>query len=491
MHLTVRRLGATLVFSTMLLTPTALNGQHFPATEDLELMLRYMVEDGEAPGVALGVLEPDGTTRIGTYGVGPDGEPVTAGTPFPIGEITMTFTATLLADMVARGEVSLDDRVAAYMPVDVTVPSLSGYEMTLEHLAMHRSGLPAEPPAPYDDFTLDHLYEFLGSYELDWVPGRSQELSTLGYGLLGHALARAAGVPLAELLRSRILEPLGMTTTGYGPDVGPALQGGTGLWSSAADMVAFLAANAGPPETALERAMRTTHEVRTAFDPEGEGYGFSWRTYAQSRQPLLLTHGGRTPEGSALITFAKERGIGTVLLASGSDFNDWAARDLLYFASASRPTVDVGSEVLRQYVGSYGSRSGRYRASPNSGVIFIRLEDEGHLTYQPSGRIRTPLFAVSDSVFYMLRAPLTVRFDDAGGRMQMALVTDQREPESAGRVRTAWRVDTETPHPDVTAGNALPWAAWGTGTWLLVGLAGLVTVALILRPLWPRRPTKP
>ena len=31
-------------------------------------MLRYMVEDGETPGIALGVLEPDGTTRVVAYG---------------------------------------------------------------------------------------------------------------------------------------------------------------------------------------------------------------------------------------------------------------------------------------------------------------------------------------------------------------------------------------------------------------------------------------
>lgn len=461
--------------------------QHFPATEDLELMLRYMVEDGEAPGIALGVLEPDGAVRVATHGVASDGTPVTPGTPFPIGEVTMTFTATLLADMVARGEVSLDDRVADYMPEGAAVPSLSGYEMTLGHLATHRSGLPAEPPAAYDDFLLEDLYAFLEHYELDWVPGRSHEISTLGYGLLGHALARAAGMPLHDLVRERILEPLGMTETGYDPGVGSALRGGTGLRSSALDMAAYLAANAGPVETGLERAARVTHEVRRPSGPDGEGYGFSWRTSAPGRQPLLVTHGGRTPESSALITFVPSTGIGTVILATSPDFNDWAARDLLFFASPGRESVEVDPERLRRYVGSYGSRGGRYRASPNSGALFIRLEDGGHLTYQPSGRIRTPLFPLSDSVFYMLRAPLTVTFDRVGDAMEMSVATDEREPESMGQTWTSWRVDTETPRPEITAGNAAPWTAWDPGTWLLVGLGGGVALVLILRPLWPRR----
>lgn len=461
--------------------------QHFPATGDLELMLRYMVEDGEAPGIALGVLEPDGTLRVATRGVAPDGTPVTPGTPFPIGEVTMTFTATLLADMVARGEVSLDDRVADYMPEGVAVPSLSGYEMTLGHLATHYSGLPAEPPAPYDDFSLEDLYAFLEGYELDWVPGRSREISTLGYGLLGHALARAAETPLPRLLRERILEPLGMTGTSYDPGVGPALQGGTGLRSSARDMAAYLAVHAGPAGTALAQAARMTHEVRTSYDPDGEGYGFSWRTSAHGRQPLLVTHGGRTANSSALITFIPSTGIGTVVLAASPDFNDWAARDLLFFASPPRAPVDVDPGVLRRYVGSYGSPGGRYRATPNAGVLFVRLEDDGHLTYQPSGRIRTPLFPLSDSVFYMLRAPLTVTFGRVGDDMEMTVTADDREPESVGQTWTSWRVDTETPGPEITAGNAAPWTAWGAGTWLLLGLGGAVALAMILRPLWPRR----
>ena len=45
----------------------------FPATEDLQTMLDYLVEDGETPGIILGIVEPDGSTRIlqaGTAGEG-------------------------------------------------------------------------------------------------------------------------------------------------------------------------------------------------------------------------------------------------------------------------------------------------------------------------------------------------------------------------------------------------------------------------------------
>ncbi|MFO7894296.1 MAG: serine hydrolase, partial [Longimicrobiales bacterium] len=132
---------AFVAFSTLLLAPAraapqepdASNARHFPASDHLELMLRYMVEDGEAPAIALAVVEADGSTRAVAYGEGGRaGRPVNPGSVFEIGEITMTFTATLFADMVARVVRRYLAPVAKYLPEGVTVPSLSGYAMTLE-----------------------------------------------------------------------------------------------------------------------------------------------------------------------------------------------------------------------------------------------------------------------------------------------------------------------------------------------------------------------
>ncbi len=511
---------ATLV-AAFVVARSSVAAQYFPADHDLRLLLRYIVEDGEAPAVALGLVEPDGTVRTVAYGdAGPGARPLSARSVFELGELTMPFTATLLMEMVARGDVALDDPVRVYLPDSVSVPAKGGFEITLEHLARHTAGLPAEPQAPHDEFTLDDLYAFLARYDPAWVPGRRRELSTLGYGLLGHALARAAGMPFPELLRERVLAPLGMAHTGYaaslsgvGGDAGdrivagrkngrvvayrapsPALQGGTGLLSSAEDMGRFLRANATASDlsgaqalTPLQRAMVATREVWTPFDPEGEGWGLSWRVRT-SPGGMLVTHGGRTSGSTSLIMFSPARGIGTVLLAASADFNDWAARDLLFFRSPPDiGTIRVDPAVLARYVGSYGPSEGRYRAELDRGRLFIRLEDDGVLTYQPRGSVRTPLFPISDSAFYMIRAPLTVSFARVGDAMRMTAVVDGREPRAMGRTWTSWRVNDDTPSPVVTAENAPPWSAWRTGTWLLFGVVGLATLALILRPVW-RRP---
>jgi D-alanyl-D-alanine-carboxypeptidase/D-alanyl-D-alanine-endopeptidase len=66
-------------------------------------------------------------------------------TIFAIGSITKVFTTILLADMVDRGLVNLDDPIEKYLPSTVKVPKFNGKNITLENLATHTSGLPEWP----------------------------------------------------------------------------------------------------------------------------------------------------------------------------------------------------------------------------------------------------------------------------------------------------------------------------------------------------------
>ncbi|HWC72352.1 MAG TPA: serine hydrolase, partial [Gemmatimonadales bacterium] len=70
-------------------------------------------------GIVVGLLDANGARRFVAVGVD-------VAQVFEIGSITKTFTATLLADMAARGEVRLDDPVAKFLPASVRVPSRGG-----------------------------------------------------------------------------------------------------------------------------------------------------------------------------------------------------------------------------------------------------------------------------------------------------------------------------------------------------------------------------
>ena len=133
-------------------------------------------------------------------------------TVFEIGSITKVFTALLLADMVLRGVVAWDEPVARLLPASVHVPRFGERQITLLDLATHTSGLPrmpsnfhpADPGDPYADYTVGQLYDFLDDTMLSRTPGTAYEYSNLGYGLLGHALARRSGSGFEELVRARI-----------------------------------------------------------------------------------------------------------------------------------------------------------------------------------------------------------------------------------------------------------------------------------------------
>src|SRR5258708_6249143 len=78
-------------------------------------------------GIVVGVVTPEGRRFVsyGTFAVA-DSRAVAPDTVFEIGSVTKVFTSLLLADMVQRGEVSLDDPVGKYLPSAVKVPERSG-----------------------------------------------------------------------------------------------------------------------------------------------------------------------------------------------------------------------------------------------------------------------------------------------------------------------------------------------------------------------------
>jgi len=124
-------------------------------------------------------------------------------TIFEVGSVTKVFTSLLLADMAQRGQVALTDPVAkSTCLLGLKMPERNGRQISLEDLATHTSGLPRLPSNlspkdaanPYADYSIEQLYQFLSGYQLTRDIGPQYEYSNLGGGLLGHVLARRAGM---------------------------------------------------------------------------------------------------------------------------------------------------------------------------------------------------------------------------------------------------------------------------------------------------------
>jgi len=323
----------------------------------------------------------------------PDGDTV-----FEIGSITKAFTALALADMVIRGEVTLDDPVVKYLPAGVSMPARGGRQITLIDLATHTSGLPRRPgnmtlsdwSNPYADYTVEQLHGFLSGYRLRRNIGETHAYSNLGFGLLGHVLSLRAGVSYETLIRERITGPLGMANTaitlsadmrkrmavGHDQTLAPvanwdfqALAGAGALRSSANDLLAFLAAELGYLKTPLKSAMAAQLDPRRPA-ARGDLQALGW-VISTDPSGDTVWHGGATGGYRCFVVFDRERRRGVVLLTNcaSTGYDDVPFHLLTGRARAApsgeRVRAALGAEALERF-------AGRYRFSPEASLVVTR-----------------------------------------------------------------------------------------------------------------------
>src|SRR5207249_6304486 len=106
-------------------------------------IIKQRVDDKRSAGIAIGLLDADGRTRVIAYGDPGAGQPPLDGNSvFEIGSISKVFTGTALALMVREGKVQFDDPVQRFLPPTVHVPMRGLKVITLGSLSEQNSGLP-------------------------------------------------------------------------------------------------------------------------------------------------------------------------------------------------------------------------------------------------------------------------------------------------------------------------------------------------------------
>ena len=410
----------------------------------IEALLKDVVDvQKKAPGVVVGIVDAKGARFYsrglmdvrGDRAVGPD-------TLFEIGSITKTFTSLLLADMVVKGEVKLDDPVSKYLPAGVKAPSRSGREITFLDLATHTSGLPrmpsnirpADPLNPYKDYTVDKVFEYLNAHKLNFDVGANYLYSNIGAGVLGQVLALRAGKDYETLVRERILAPLGMNDTTITLSGGMAerfatphdeklkptspwdftgLAGAGAIRSTARDMLKYAAANLGLVETPLARAMALTHEPRRIFENIGMALGLGWHL-VQSRGAIIVWHNGGTGGFRSYLGLCPKTGTGIIVLNNSSaDLPGLGLSQLVDPLPKTRSLpvpkeVTVDPAVLAGYAGTYIA----------GGVAFEISLAEGRLSLKSPGQEPVALFLASADRFFAKAADVDLTFGkDEGGRV--------------------------------------------------------------------------
>ena len=416
-------------FAAVFLQLVAVSSLAFPTDAEVREILRQRVEESKRGiGLVVALVDESGS-RIVAYGHARRGseELVTGDSVFEVGSVTKVFVSLLLADMVEKGEVKLDDPIALFVPKAVKSPRTQ--DITLLHLSRHTSGLPSWPdnmrptdPVNYaDGYTNAMLFDELNSYKTRRPVGMHHSYSNYGVALLGEVLALRAGTDLESAMRGRIFEPLGMKRTGFAltTELRAAhalghssrgrpfplgnvrgLLGAGALHSSANDLVRFVEANLGLRDSPLMSAMRATqHTDADRQIPElNMGLGWFITRFGDER---VTWHGGATAGFRSYVGLDLDRRRGVVVLSNcACDHTNLGHHLLQPSLPLNKPTpprefkrVDVDIRALDEYVGTYkpGTAGGDYT---------LRFHREDGQLYVTRLNWTARVFAESDTSFF-------------------------------------------------------------------------------------------
>ena len=364
-------------------------------------------ERWSVPGIAVGVLRGGVvvTAAAGVRELGGDAA-VSPADVFRIASISKPFVATLVMSLAQDGLLSLDEpppgtRVAA----------------TIRQLLSHQAGLACEWPTPLDDAGDDDAALLRLAAEeprlLPVGPGELFSYSNVGFWLVGAAAARADGKTFEEAMRKRVLEPIGLETTGYDaerpvPGHNQIVPGGDehrriedryprvrrpsgGLWSSVGDLLRFASHHlgaAGPLSVESAREMR-----RPIVAGPGYELGLGWFLTERAGH-AAAEHDGAAAGYQSLLLLVPDEQLAFAALTNSSRGRA-AIRDILDRLGLSRPAaedVPLAPEDLAAFAGRYEAPGVRIELVPEDGHLRLAYSERDPFTREvlafPPMRVR-------------------------------------------------------------------------------------------------------
>ncbi|MBI4852020.1 MAG: serine hydrolase [Acidobacteria bacterium] len=433
--------SAVLFFVPILVCAKANNPSETKSEPNVEKIIQERVDTyKKSAGIVVGVVSPT-ANKITSYGKTSFDSKTNIGekTIFEIASVSKVFTSLLLADMVEKGEVKLDDPISKFLPKSVKTPTKNGKEITLLHLATHTSGLPRLPTNlfavakdlenPYADYTQEHLYDFLSNYNLTREIGAGFEYSNLGMGLLGHILSLRAGLDYETLVVTRICKPLEMNDTkinlsleekarlsmGHNEDKAvvknwqfASLAGAGGLRSTVADMLKFLSAYLNFSKTPLSAAMERSLKIYEKTNIPDTNIGLGW-FLSKHNDRELFWHNGQTAGYHSYITFDRKTQTGVVVLSNSTNDIEDIGRHLIdskynlfnFEKAKERKAIEIDSKIFDLYVG-------QYQLTPEF-ILTISREGERFFV-QATGQSRLEIFAESKEKFFLTQVDAQIEF---------------------------------------------------------------------------------
>lgn len=376
------------------------------ALEGFDAFVESAMKSWSVPGLAVAIVKDGKVVVAKGYGLRNVQAklPVTADTLFAIGSSTKAFTTMSMGILVEEGKLAWDEPVTKYLPTFELKDKVAGTGMTPRDLVTHRSGLPRHDLVWYNaKRSRDELVAALKYLEPNESFREKFQYQNLMFLTAGHLAAEVADLSWEEVIKTRILDPLGMKNTNFavgvsqkGSDfatpytlkekvagdipfrvidtVGPA----GSINSSVNDMAKWLQLNLGVGAIDGKRIvaarqvqdMHRPHMVIQTFpglfeDPEIQqpAYGLGW--FVESyRGKKRVHHGGAIDGFMAQVSFLPSEGVGVVVLTNlgGNPLPDIVARHASDRLMGLEPIDWNGRALKRRDVGEKAAAAAKKSA---------------------------------------------------------------------------------------------------------------------------------
>ena len=316
-----------------------------PAPERFRRLLLEAQAAGRLPSLTAAVFRGGELVWDEAAGVADFEQQVKASTDtqYAVASITKTFTAASVLQLRDEGKLELDD------PLSRHLPEAAHGTPTLRRMLSHASGLQREPPGEVWE-TLEfpgeeELLRTLDQAEQVLPPAAAWHYSNLAFALLGHVVARVSGKPFHDYVRERLIGPLGLERTTWGPTEPTAVPyfvepysdavqrepiletggkgGESGLYSTVGDLARWGAFLCDPDESVLAAAsVAEMHDLQVMAQPDWTlGWGLGVELWRRGER-IFGGHTGGFPGFLSILLYSRHDRLGAVLLTNAGRWSD-------------------------------------------------------------------------------------------------------------------------------------------------------------------------
>lgn len=185
--------------------------------QKIDQVAQRALEQTGVPSASVAIVRDGSIAYTRAYGkarLGSESVPAEAAEPamrYSVGSISKQFTAAAILLLEQQGKLSIDDKVAKYLP-DLTRAD----EITIRMLLSHTSGYQDYWPEDYlmppmlEATTAQHIMDTWGKKGLDFEPGTKWQYSNTNFVIAGRIVEMVSGEPLMQFLEEQVFHPLEM-----------------------------------------------------------------------------------------------------------------------------------------------------------------------------------------------------------------------------------------------------------------------------------------